>query len=46
MEAIIKFAEDALACAEKNGCDRDMRYWAAYLDGARAVLKKAREIEV
>lgn len=36
----IDYANKALAEAERNNDDWAMRYWAAYLDGARAVMRE------
>ena len=41
---VIQFAERRLAEEEKNSAGAsDVRYWAAYLDGARAALKEVSE---
>lgn len=37
---VIEFAEKRMMECEKDGEDYNTRYWAAYLDGARAQKKE------
>lgn len=39
--SVIENAENRLKDSINNGTEEDMRYWAAYLDGCRAMEREA-----